>query len=728
MEESVRTDAATDADGGFGAVDGRRPFKLGGWLVDPSLNRVTGDDQTFQVEPKVMDVLACLVRHAGSVVSKQQLIDTVWQSDFVTEGVLTRAIGELRSLLGDNARDPRYIETIPKRGYRLIAELNQVEARTPPDVSPIAPAIGGARRRLAVVISGVAGSALVAIALWLVFGSGTSRARHPASTSFGVAPRIVVLPFSNLGPDDEAYFAFGMAEEITSRLGAVSGLEVISRTTAFNYDRSGKTVRQIGADLDVDFVLEGSVRWEEDDNHGRRVRITPQLIRVSDDSRIWGTSYDRYLDDVFEVQTEIGRRIVAQLDIRLLASEQRAIEDHPTQDFDAYQVYLRGCGHLFSDEAQDFEQAVAYLDRAVDLAPDFARAHARLSTAHASLFHYGYDTSQDRLERARHAIDRALELKPDLPEVRNALGFYFFCARDLERALAEFQAAAAAQPNDSQAVAGIGYVQMRQGRWQESIDHLDHALELDPLNPRHLWNKGTCLTLLRRYDEAELAFNQAIEAAPGMRTPYLWKAFNYLLWDGSTRRARTTLADMPGPHDGRWLWRTFRSEVFDRRYRDALELARASQVEEYDLNTPTWTMECFCLLQLGDVGRAAATCGRALELLEDEARQQSRSYWVRVELAKVHALLGHREQALREAERARSLIPEPRDAVMGPALDVDLAQVHALVGDIEGAIDLLEGALAIPSPLSPGLLSMDPVWDPIRHHPRFQRLIEGTPR
>jgi TolB-like protein/Tfp pilus assembly protein PilF len=671
-----------------------------------------------------MDVLLCLASHGGAVVSKRRLIDTVWQSNFVSESVLTRAIGELRSTLGDDARNPRYIQTIPKRGYRLIAEVH-----TDPNGANgggIRNGSTAARRwpyavAAALVVAGI----VVAEAVSGFLGFGPWFFPGP-STATGVrAPRIVVLPFDNLGPTEDTYFAFGIAEEITSRLGAVSGLRVISRTSAFNYDRRGKSVVDIGRDLDVDYVLEGSVRWERDPDGRGRVRITPQLIRVSDDSHVWSTTYDRFLDDVFEVQAEIGQHVVTQLNVRLLDSEQRAIEARPTDDLDAYQAYLHGCGHLFSDEQKDLETAVAHFERAVELAPDFARAFAKLANAHGYLFHYGRDSSPARIDRARRAIERAVELNPDLPDVRSALGLYHLCARDHDRALEEFRAAAAAHPSDSQAIAGIGYVQQRRGEWDRSTAHFDRALELDPLNPHHLWNWGVNLSLMRRYDEADRAFDRAIEVAPRMRTPYIWKAYSSMLWTGTTTRARQLFAEMPGPRDSRWLWRAAWHEIMDRQYEEALSIIDAHRAE-LATNFRAATIECFCLFRLDRPQQATESCRRAIYELEGLTETQTGNYWLRLELAKAYALIGDREAALTEAQRALDLVPASGDAVMRPTIEIVVAQVHARVGEPEEAIRRIERLLSIPSMLSVEMLRLDPFWDHLRSYPRFQELLAGS--
>ncbi len=220
-----------------------------------------------------------------------------------------------------------------------------------------------------------------------------------------------------MGRPEDAFFAAGVTEEITSRLARVSGLGVTSRTTATQYDRTGKTIKEIGKDLQVGFVLEGTVRWDRRAEGAGRVRITPQLIRVADDTHLWADSYDRLLDDIFAVQSEIAGAVVGQLGVALLPDEQRAIATRPTESLEAYQAYLRGLEYYWDPDftKESYELAVRMFERAVGHDPAFVAAHGFLSEAHSALYWFWYDRSPGRLDAAREAALRALELDPGLP-------------------------------------------------------------------------------------------------------------------------------------------------------------------------------------------------------------------------------------------------------------------------------------------------------------------------
>lgn len=698
------------------------PFELAGWLVEPDLNRISRDDQAAQIEPKVMDVLVRLAAEPGEVVTKQQLLDSVWSGDFVTESVLSRAIAELRSQLGDDARNPTYIATIPKRGYRLIAESVPVHVdatdapRTP---TPTTTAHHAHRWRIPAIVAAVV---LTTVALAIASFGGRSLASRV--TSLGgppEPPRLIVFPFENYGPDERANFAHGITEEITSQLAAVPGLNVISRTTAVNYDRTGKTVRQIAHDLDVDYILEGSVRWETRPDGSDRMRVTPQLIRVSEDAHVWSASYDRSPDELLAVQSEIGRLVVDRLDLEV--AEAGGALAPPNLDLAAYEAFLDGRAHLSSDEESDYRTAIASLERAVELEPTFVRAWAELSEANGLMVHFGFDTSADRIERSRLALQRALELGPELPEVHRATGFFLYhCQRDFPNALAELEIAAKALPNDSEVLAGIAFIERRLGSWERSLAIHRRALELDPWNPSIVWNLASSLFYMRRYAEAEQVLDRAVAIAPGMRTPHFLKVNTYLWWDGTTERARQALEAVPGPHDDRWLMAAWRLEVVDGRYTRALKLVESNPVERWD-GVPTSFFACICHRALDREKATERSCGDAIRLLRLDYQQQPRNLRTLTTLAQAEAIRGDPAEALRFARAAAEVGAESEDAVVAAELAIELARIDMLVGDIDGALDRLDAVLATPAPISVAVLRNSDEWAPLRAHPRFEQIV-----
>jgi len=276
---------------------------------------------------------------------------------------------------------------------------------------------------------------VVAYGLWRfapASGPGTepAGASGPAPLSSSPVPstsRIVVLPFENLGADEDGYFASGVTEEITSRLAAVPDLSVISRTSALQYAGAGKTIGQIGQELGVDFILEGTVRWEKAAGASGRVRVTPTLIRVSNDTNLWSDRYDREMESIFDVQSEIAGEVVGQLGLTIGAPQREQLAARPTTNMEAYKAYLQAKSRspgFFDIEAS--YAAEKHLSRAVELDPGFAEAWAELSTTHSRIYHDSLDRTEDRLSKARTAADRALDLAPDLPDSRIALGYYYY--------------------------------------------------------------------------------------------------------------------------------------------------------------------------------------------------------------------------------------------------------------------------------------------------------------
>jgi len=391
-------------------------------------------------------------------------------------------------------------------------------------------AVGG----LAVVIA--------AVAIWQL----APHAEAPEPTE--EIPRIVVLPFENLGSPDDEYFAEGITEEITSRLAAVSGLQVISRTSAMYYKGRQVPLRQIGDELDVAYVLEGTIRWDRSGEGYGRVRITPQLIKVVDDSHLWSERYDRVLEDIFTVQSDIAEQVISQLQATILEPERRAIEARPTENMDAYQAYLSGLSLATAGwEPEAFRAAVAMFERAVALDPEFALAYVMLSETHSDVYHFGYDVSEERLERAHRAAKRALEIDPDLPEGHRALGYYHYIGlRDYQRALEEYSIAAKGLPNDSTVLAGMAFAHRRQGRWQVALAELEQCLRLDGQNYSNLVATANSYSWLGRHREATRLFERAIALAPDRPDAYVWQYWAVYLQEGPSDRGRQVLEAVPG--------------------------------------------------------------------------------------------------------------------------------------------------------------------------------------
>ncbi|MHC4922374.1 MAG: hypothetical protein ACYTKC_22665, partial [Planctomycetota bacterium] len=542
-------------------------------------------------------------------------------------------------------------------------------------------------------------------------------------------PRIVVLPFENLGAADDSYFASGITEEITSRLAAVSGLQVISRTSARRYADTDKSIGQIGEELRVGYILEGTIRWDRAGAGQGRVRITPQLIRVADDSHLWSERYDRVLEDIFTVQSDIAEEVITRLEATLLEPERRAVEARPTDNMDAYQAYLLGFQYMWgSDEEKSQRLAVEMLERAVGLDPEFAVAHAVLSEAHGLLYHFRSDFTTERLEQAKSSAERALALQPGLPEGHRALGYYYYFGfRDYDRAREQFAIAAESLPNDADLLSGIFVVSRRQGLWDEALLALENWLNVDPQDYVAANEASITYMLLRDFAKAEEEMWRAISIAPEVPDAYFVGVLNYVLWDGATDRARRLWKGAPDLDSPHIEYLSLLLDLYDRKPESAL--ARVQDVSIQSLTGQVRyeskeLLECIILSEMGEGQRAKAPCASALEILEREIEARPRDHRLYIALGHAYSVLRRSEEAVRAGEQAVELIPISRDAGEGAAQAIELAKIYTRVGRHDKALSLIEELLSIPCNLSVGLLRLDPVWDPLRDHPGFQALLE----
>jgi serine/threonine-protein kinase len=375
---------------------------------------------------------------------------------------------------------------------------------------------------------------------------GALQARAPRSDSSASADkRLVVLPFENMGTAEDEYFADGITEEITSRLSSLRGLGVIARTSAGQYRKTQKSVREISEELNVSYLLGGSVRWAKQADGTTRIRVTPQLIRASDGLQVWAERYDAVLAEVFQIQSEIAVSVANALDLNLVHAERVALERRPTEHVEAYQSYLRANEYMNRNPLEEDRRiAQGLYERAVELDPRFAIAHAALSKVHASMFWFNYDRTPERMRLAKAAADRALDILPGLPEGHIALGWYHsWGRRDYVRALGEFALAAQSQPNSAELHYALGTVYRRLGRFSETVEEIRTAVDLDPRVPARRFHLGITYTVLRRFEQAQVAFDRIVSAFPDDPVGYIGLAHVALAVRGDLERARKMLLD-----------------------------------------------------------------------------------------------------------------------------------------------------------------------------------------
>jgi serine/threonine protein kinase len=541
---------------------------------------------------------------------------------------------------------------------------------------------------------------------------------------------LVVLPFVNLGPSEDEYFADGLTEEITSRLSALHGLGVISRTSARMYKDTDKTIKQIGEDLGVDYVLEGSVRWDRTPDGRGRVRITPQLIRVSYETHLWSESFDRVIEDIFSVQSEIAEQVTRELDITILEPERNTLLTRPTDSLEAYDYYLKGikCEYQgwINTNPEEFDYALELLEKAIELDSDFVQAHIRISMIHSWMYFSGLDRSEKRLENSKSAVDRALELQPDLPEAHLALGYYYYRGfRDYDRASEIFEFVQKARPNTLPTL--LGYIQRRQGKWEESLENLEKAFKLNPRVADIPFQIVLSHGFLRRYQEAEAWITRSLSIESNNNAAKFSKVQISLLARGNTKEARNQLEELSQYRSTKFM--LFNIAMLDRNYQEALDLAESFSDDSY--YGPNFIFQKH--FYFASVYRAKKEWSlmkthaeSALIMLEKLVKEHPDDPRFIASLSLAHAYLDRKEEAIREAKRAISLYPVSKDAVGGPGYVYNLALIYTMVGQIEDAISQLEYLLSIPAGdiISVPVLRLDPDWDPLRQHPRFKRLVE----
>jgi TolB-like protein/Flp pilus assembly protein TadD len=538
---------------------------------------------------------------------------------------------------------------------------------------------------------------------------------------------IAVLPFENLGGANDEYFADGITDEITSRVALVQGLGVISRTSARVYKNTDKSVREIGNELNADYIIEGTIRWDRSSGMGR-VRITPQLIRVSDDTHVWANTYEREITEIFAVQADIATHIAEALDVTLLENERRALTAAPTENIDAYHAYLQGmkCLDAPDFDRELFESGVLLFERAATLDPAFALAYARLSSMHSRIVHYGYDRTDQRQKTAKAAVDRAFSLQPDLPEAHLALGYYYYWVhRDYDLALVSLETARELNPNSSEILQATAYVKRRQGNLVECAELLERDLGLSPLDATAAVALGETYGTLRRYSDGERSLKHGISLAPDNYYPYTELALLYLRWRGDTAAARATLDQMPSEANSESHRARFLVELLNRNYTAALRYIdtcpdRVLEAAAFFVPAPLLEGETFQLM--GDTTRAAKAFEESRMILENKLAEAPDDYRVHSALGITYAGLGRAQDAVRHGERAVELYPVSRDALEAPLLIMDLALTYTMVGKHDEALERLDYVLSIPSILSAPWIEKDPRWDPLRQHPQFASL------
>jgi len=550
----------------------------------------------------------------------------------------------------------------------------------------------------------------------------------------GITKGVALLPFENLSPDpDNAYFADGIHEEILARLATIHDLKVISRNSTQQYQDKSRNLHDIAKQLGVSNILEGSVRRDAD-----HVRVNVQLISAQTNAYIWVDTYNRKLTDITAVESEIARGIAESLQVKLTAREAQALTVKPTNNPEAYDAYLRGlvfdARTAYSNDAQ--RNAITSYERAVQLDPGFALAWARLSRADAALYFIRADQTPARRDVARRALENAQELSPNLPETHLALGYYqYWVLRDYGLAKDTFARLSEILPGSSDILYALGLVTRRQGKWDESIAHFERCLALDPRNTEVLSNAAWTYAMLRKLSAALKLYDRALEITPDDLDIVAAKAGTYQA-EGNLKEAAALLTGINVQSPIQPFITKMTQLRLERNHGEAVRLLQARQAQfqfasQIDQGT-NQVILAFAQRLEGDIAAAKATGEQARNMLKPLCRDQPDNSFFAQQLALANAALGEKEMALSEAERATTLLPTAADPLSGPTREEALALIQMMFGDSSRSVSTLNRLLQTPyiswlygpMPATAALLRLDPIWDPLRADPVFQKLCE----
>jgi TolB-like protein/Flp pilus assembly protein TadD len=595
-----------------------------------------------------------------------------------------------------------------------------------------------AGRKLTALITVIAALAAGVTAFRFLHSERGTAQERQASLAEIESKSIAVLPFENLSEEKaSAYFADGIQDEILTRLSKIADLKVISRTSTQHYKSAPKNLPEIARQLGVAHILEGSVQ-----KYGDAVRVNVQLIKAADDSHLWADTFDRKLTDIFLVESDIANAIADQLQVHLTGREKQVIAAKPTDNPEAYDAYLRGLAYTLRTQntPANYLGAQKYCKEAVRLDPKFALAWALLSYVDARGYHTtNLQPTVALREEARQAFETALALDVNLGEAWVAQGYYHYgCVNDFETAVRCYEQARKFLPNSSRIPQSLAFVARDQGHWERSESYFNEAERLDPRNVNLLTRHAQFYIALRRFPEALRKLDLILEIVPNDIDALVEKAA-IAQAEGDLPRAGTLLAQIQPDAGDPTAWEQIAYQaILERRPAEIIsrlkELLAKPDPDIGYLNGELrfwlgWAQEV-----AGDRAAAHATWREARAELEGFFKEQPENWSILDDLALIAAGLGEKTAAFSLIERAIALHPMEKDAANSPQLIDILARIAARLGEPDRAIAALEKILSIPCnggmatgmPLTPALLRLDPMFDPLRNDPRFQKLADSS--
>ena len=566
-----------------------------------------------------------------------------------------------------------------------------------------------------------------AVAVLTLAGAGLGAWWSRRQPTGGAERKIAVLPFENAGSADDEYFAEGMTDEVRSRLSAIHGIRVTARGSSSQYRRSTKTARQIGRELEVQYLLQGTVRWSKA-NGVNRVRVTPELIDVSNEGTRWSAPYDTVLSDVFAVQASIAAKVAEALNVALAAPVQVEIAARPTSSLDAYDEFLKGeqiTGSFGNNNPPTLLKALEHYERAVALDSTFARAWSAIARVHSSIS--VTSPTRESVERARAAAERSLRLAPDRPEGRLAMGSYLLAIKlDYEGARQQYLEGLAHDPNNADLLGALALVERTVGKFDDALTHTKQAALLDPRSVAIARRLAGAYHDLRRFTEEQPAWDRALALAPDNLGMIQAKAMGFLSLGHldsvhALVHAKLAIVDTTALLVRFSLYQEMMWALPPELWPKILPLT----VKDFSGDKGHWGLKLgHTYLLLGDTARGRMFGDSARVDFEARLREFPDRAQLRELLGRALALGGHRAEAIAEADRSLALRETTLDVALRPYVHFQVARVLVQSGEYNRALDLLEPLLtAYASDLTPGYLRLDPTFKPLYGNARFQRLL-----
>jgi len=525
-----------------------KPFQVGEWIADPDSGRLQRGEEEVKLEPKVMGVLVCLAKNPGKVVSREMLENTVWAGTIVGYDAIAGSVIKLRKALGDNSRNPQYIETISKKGYRLIAnvsldvanevateggdeaeELDPLESHTPEFVRTRDRSVA---TQLVAAIVGL----IIIFAGWQILDtkpelqtdSESETRQTPASNiAADKVPSIVVLPFKNLSDDpQQEYFSDGITDDVITDLSRISVLRVVARQSAYHYKNSTDSLENIAKDLDVLYIVQGSVQ-----KAGNRIRINVQLTDANSGHQLWAERFDRELVDVFAIQDEIARHTIKAMFITLSDQEVQKVKAHSTNNIEAYDLFLRGQQYSKNRTKEDYDLSIDAFRRAIELDPNYGRAYGAMAVelTRGYLAQWTDLSFVEARDRALQLAQKAVELNNSLPQNHWSLGFVHLFRKEFAEAEAAAQQTVNLSPNYADGYGLLAFVDNWRGKADDAERYIKKAIDLNPYHTfDYPWNLGLAYYIAGRYKEAVEPFLDALQRNETAPYPRMFLAATYV--------------------------------------------------------------------------------------------------------------------------------------------------------------------------------------------------------